>query len=216
MDNKIDYFIEMISNERKLENTVNPYSTEWEFNEIAKHNLKIYFENILANNSKVLLLGEAPGYKGCRLSGVPFTSEKILTSGKSNAIVGINFDYKIRDDKNPQSESSATIIWEAFENLDIYPLMWNAFPFHPHKPNSTESNRAPKRDELEIGVKYIHELIKIFDIDRIYAVGNIAYSTLANLGLKVDKIRHPSMGGKNQFIEGIKKLKEEQEIKTVV
>lgn len=129
------------------------------------------------NNSKVLFLGEAPGYKGCRLSGVPFTSEKVLTSSKSNAIVGCNFDYKIRDVKNPQSESSATIIWEAFENHDIYPLMWNAFP-------------------------------EIFDIERIYAIGNVAYSTLTDLGFEVEKIRHPSMGGKNQFIEGIQKIKQ--------
>lgn len=208
MDKRIDRFIEMISNEKKIENTVNPYSVNWEFNEIAKHNLKIYFRNILANNSKVLFLGEAPGYKGCRLSGVPFTSEKVLTSSKSNAIVGCNFDYKIRDAKNPQSESSATIIWEAFENHDIYPLMWNAFPFHPHRPENTETNRAPKKDELEIGVKYIKELIEIFDIERIYAIGNIAYSTLTDLGFEVDKIRHPSMGGKNQFIEGIQRIKQ--------
>ncbi len=205
----IDQFVEDISNEKPIENTVNPYADNWEYSKYARHNFKIYLTNISMNNSKVLFLGEAPGYKGCRLSGIPFTSERILVSESSNLIVGNKFDYRVRNAEKPQTERSATIIWNGLEQYDIYPLMWNAFPFHPYKPGNLESNRTPKKEELLIGEKYIRRLMDIFETKKVYAIGNIAYSTLGKLklGVSVDKIRHPSMGGKKQFLEGLEMIK---------
>lgn len=54
MDSLIDRFIEKISTEKKFENTVNPYSDKWEHSEYARHNLKIYLQNISNNNSRIL------------------------------------------------------------------------------------------------------------------------------------------------------------------
>lgn len=207
MTTKIDRFIEDLRSEETIENTANPFSDAYEYSQYTRHNLKLYLENCFKNNSKVLFLGEAPGHKGCRLSGVPFTSEKILVSPSLNQIVGDQFDYHIRDRENPQTESSATIIWSGFEKHSIYPVMWNAFPFHPYKSGNTESNRAPNKVELLVGVAYIKRLIEIFEIEKVYAIGNVAYNTLTSLGLTVDKIRHPSMGGKTQFLEGLASIK---------
>jgi len=33
-------------------------------------------------NPSILFLGEAPGYKSCRLTGVPFLSERVLDKNK--------------------------------------------------------------------------------------------------------------------------------------
>ena len=45
-----------------------------------RENLKLYLEKMKKLNPSFLLLGEAPGYKGCRLTGIPFSSEKILAT----------------------------------------------------------------------------------------------------------------------------------------
>ncbi|UCG25887.1 MAG: hypothetical protein JSW55_07845, partial [Chloroflexota bacterium] len=47
-------------------------------NAVRRANLRLYLSQIAAAGPALLLVGEAPGYRGCRLTGVPFTSEAIL------------------------------------------------------------------------------------------------------------------------------------------
>lgn len=62
------------------------------------------------NNSKVMLIGEAPGYHGCILSGMPFTCEENFTSDIIPDIMGKDMEYKIFFDGKPEKELSASII----------------------------------------------------------------------------------------------------------
>src|SRR5574344_205729 len=98
---------------------------------IRKHNLKLYLQKMKTLNPNILLLGEAPGYKGCRLTGVPFTSEKIL----KNHPFFINQDFQFIN-QQPESEKSATIVWDTLQNFKNIPLIWNIFPFHPFNENN--------------------------------------------------------------------------------
>jgi len=84
---------------------------------------------------EVMLVGEAPGYHGCRFTGVPFTSEYILINGiGKDSIFGKDKGYmKTRESAITKREQTATIVWETMINHDFLPLMWNAFPFHPYK-----------------------------------------------------------------------------------
>lgn len=89
---------------------------------------------------------------------------------------------------------------------DINVLSWNAFPFHPHKKDDEESNRAPLKKELLIGEKPLLQMIEMFEIEKVIAMGNKAEESLNRIGIDCYKVRHPAQGGKNEFVEGIRKF----------
>ena len=151
-------------------------------------------------NPKFLLLGEAPGYKGCRLSGLAFTSERILSENaffQNEPVEFINANRKL------ESEMAATIVWGQIAQLEEKPLIWNIFPFHPHSVGDLESNRTPTRAELEEGRLFLELLLEIFEIKKIIALGRKSESQLEKIGLPFAYIRHPSNGGKEEFITGL-------------
>ncbi|SHJ63805.1 Uracil DNA glycosylase superfamily protein [Geosporobacter subterraneus DSM 17957] len=158
----------------------------------------------------VLLVGEAPGYKGCRLTGVPFTSEHLLMNNMAGLkLFGKEAGYGLAVEKEKLlREATATIIWETLLQHHIIALAWNAFPFHPHKEGHEESNRTPLKGELLIGEKPLLRIIDLYKIKRVVAVGGKAEQTLGKLNIQCHKVRHPAQGGKRDFVEGIKKLKE--------
>ncbi|MEK6932468.1 MAG: uracil-DNA glycosylase [Nanoarchaeota archaeon] len=201
--NKIDEFIKKLSNFKVNENVHNQYE-----NKIRQNNLKLYLEEIKKINPRYLLVGEAAGYQGCRLSGIPFTSELIILNGidKLN-IFGEDKGYKKTDEQEIiQKEKSATMVWETLSEINKIPLLWNAFPFHPFKENNENSNRLPRKEELLQGEIFLKSLINLFDIKTVIAVGNIAKFTLNNLGYKSLKVRHPAYGGKAEFKEQLTKI----------
>ena len=151
------------------------------------------------------MVGEAPGYRGCRLTGVPFTSELILLNGVDRfEIFGRSRGYmKTNEFIDISTESTATIMWNALERIKRLPLLWNAFPFHPFKNRCLQSNRTPTNDELKIGERYLRGLIQLFDTKAVVAIGNRAESTLINIGINFKRVRHPANGGKTEFTNGI-------------
>ena len=144
-----------------------------------------------------MLIGEAPGYRGCALTGIPFTDEIQLKYAGNNYALG---DWKRSGIIGNTAERSASIIWPAIRESYIIPLMWNAFPFHPYKEGKKASNRTPTKSELEEGLKYIGALKMIFQINdsQVFAVGKKAKLLL---GLTDDNhcIRHPANDYKGEF-----------------
>jgi uracil-DNA glycosylase len=182
----------------------NQYASEFKYSQITRNNLIKYLEVMYQIKPSIMLIGEAPGYNGCRWSGIPFTAEKnIKIEYKKGLLFGIENGFQLRDSKNPQSEASATIVWNYLHEAEVYPLIWNAFPFHPHKAYDKETNRTPKANEIYFGKEIMEELIKTFCIKHIVSVGNIAYTTLNSMGIKSAKVRHPANGGKAEFVSGL-------------
>ncbi len=192
--------ITKLQNTGNMAHVTNQYSHEWLFSSIACNNLKIYFETMLKYQPHDLFVGEAPGYNGCKLTGVPFTSEKIIID-ESIPIFGLHKGYKIHNLQMIQGEPTSTIVWETLKPLKYYPLFWNAFPFHPYSEVNRESNRRPNHDELEIGKKVLIDIIELFQIKRVFSIGNVAYETLLKMNMQTEKIRHPVHGGKNAFCQ---------------
>lgn len=129
-------------------------------------------------DASLLLVGEAPGFRGARVSGVPFTSERQLTG-------------------SGPAEATATIVRRTLAELGLEEetLCWNVVPTHP---GTASSNRPPSRAEIEAGLPFVRELARG---RRVLAVGRCAEAALS-----VSYIRHPSHGGAQAFRDGLRRL----------
>ena len=147
--------------------------------EVRRARLTDYLESRSA--ASILLVGEAAGYRGARVSGLPFTSERQLTGAGP-------------------TEATATIVQGALADLGLAEamLLWNVVPTHPHRPGEPASNRAPGRLEVAAGLPFVDELAAG---RRVVAVGR-----LAERALGVPYVRHPSRGGATAFRAGLMEL----------
>lgn len=178
------------------------------YNALRRANLERYLQDIYERRTPLVLIAEAPGYRGMRLTGVPFGSRRIVTQGIAGLeLFGIERGY--HDVPEPgfeaiNAEQSGTIVWGTLAELGITPLSWGAFPFHPHKPGLPLTNRPPRPSEVATGAPFVRELLDIFQPRKVIAVGNVAQRQLAALGIQAVKIRHPAQGGKNDFVAGLR------------
>jgi uracil-DNA glycosylase len=141
---------------------------------LRRERLETYLEQ--RRRASVVLVGEAAGYRGARVSGIPFTSERQLT-GRGPA------------------EATATIVRRTLHELgaDEDVLLWNVVPTHPGTPTE---NRTPTRAEVEAGLAFARELARG---RRVLAVGRVAQRAL-----DAPYVRHPSHGGARAFRETLR------------
>jgi uracil-DNA glycosylase len=149
-----------------------------------------------------MLVGESPGYDGCRWTGIPFTSGDMVRNSKHKMFKEIGNRIVL---KQVVKEKTGTIVWKYLENDKPVPVLWNSFPFHPHKEGNPESNRQPSSSEVQEGVEYMKMVFDIFKPKTVCSLGRVGEKTLVRTfsGIDIKYIRHPSHGGKNGFIEGM-------------
>jgi uracil-DNA glycosylase family 4 len=128
-------------------------------------------------HTKIVLVGEAAGYRGARVSGIPFTSERQLTG-------------------SGPAEATATIVHRVLAQLGVdgEVLLWNVVPTHP---GSETSNRRPTRAEVEAASPFLGELTRGRTA---IAVGRLASAVLEG----APYVRHPSHGGAAGFEAGLR------------
>ena len=172
---------------------------------LRRANLARYLTDMRAHEPRWLLLFEAPGYRGCALSGIPVTSERIMLTGIDKwGLFGAGYQ-PTSDHPEGVAEMTATILWEALPAyLDQPPLIWNTVPLHPHKRGDRQSNRPPLVGEIRMGQPFVERIMALFGFERVFAVGRKAERTLNELGIATTYLRHPSQGGKAKFIAGLK------------
>jgi uracil-DNA glycosylase len=132
----------------------------------------------VARDASIVLVGEAAGYRGARVSGVPFTSERQLTG-------------------SGPAEATATIVHRVLRELGLEEdvLLWNVVPTHPGTPTT---NRRPTRAEVAAARPFLDELTRD---RRVVAVGRLAAEVL-----DAPYVRHPSHGGATAFAEGLRRI----------
>ena len=143
---------------------------------LLRRRLAEYLEARL--DAPLLVVGEAAGYRGARVSGLPFTSERQLTGRRP-------------------AEATATIVHRVLERLGLAEgvLLWNVVPTHP---GTASSNRRPTRAEVAAAAPFLAELARG---RRVVAVGRLAAAVTG-----APYVRHPSHGGAAAFEAGLRAL----------
>jgi uracil-DNA glycosylase family 4 len=143
---------------------------------LRRDRLRGYLE--ARGSAPVILVGEAAGYRGARLSGLPFTSERQL-SGTGPA------------------EATATIVHRVLVELGVEDdvLLWNVVPTHP---GTRTSNRRPTSAEVRAARPFLDELTRG---RQVIAVGRLAATVL-----DAPYVRHPSHGGSAAFASGLRRM----------
>jgi uracil-DNA glycosylase len=210
---KFDSFLTELSSIEVSDRACNQFSRtigDLRENAIRRRNLRLYLGELDAIGPRMLLIGEAVSYRGGRLTGVAFVSESVMLGGvetRSGRVLGADHGYrKATPGPRLSTEASATMVWSTIRDIAPLPMLWNAFPFHPFHAGNPQTNRAPTSAELAIGERFIARLLKLFAFERIVAIGNHASASLTKMNVAHDKVRHPSQGGKNLFVEGMARL----------
>ena len=156
----------------------------------------------LDTDPEQVLIGEASGYQGCRVSGIPFTSERLILAGD---IPRVTSKVRLTARPRPWSEPSATTVWKTLREIGIAEstVLWNAFPWHPFQLRKPLSNRTPTPTEREHGLPVLRALLELFPRARVFAVGRHAEQALTAIGRAGFALRHPSMGGATRFRDGL-------------
>jgi uracil-DNA glycosylase len=159
----------------RIGTTFNQYSGS----RLRRERLEAYLES--CRDAQLVLVGEAAGYRGARVSGIPFTSERQL-SGAGPA------------------EASATVVHRVLAELGIEDdvLLWNVVPTHPHEPGRPYTNRRPSRAEVEKSSRFLEGVARG---RRVVAVGRLAEQVTG-----APYVRHPSHGGAGEFRDGLAAL----------
>jgi len=188
---------------------------------IRRNHLRAYLRKRLGK-AKVVVIGEALGYRGGHFSGIPMTSERILLGKKkgtgiepAHVFSGIKARRTSTRDQCPDgfSEPTATIVWSWLLKLGLKPeefVLWNAFPWHSFDPHrGLLSNRTPKKSERPAGLSVLKTFLDLFPCEEIIALGNVAAWQLKELNVECHRVRHPASGGARLFRQGIGTLVKE-------
>ena len=143
---------------------------------LRRERLAAYLES--RARAEIVLVGEAAGYRGARISGIPFTSERQLTGAGP-------------------AEASATIVHRVLADLGLEEnvLLWNVVPTHPHEPGRAYTNRRPTRGEVESSSRFLGLVARG---RHVIAVGRLAESVTG-----APYVRHPAHGGAAAFRDGL-------------
>lgn len=76
--------------------------------------------------------------------------------------------------------------------------------YYPRVKNTNRNVESDLPVGIEIGSEYLTELLKIYQIDKIIALGRKPESKIKDFGYDYVYVRHPANGGKNKFVSGIK------------
>lgn len=186
----------------ELDNVFNPYRHECELHDAADaarvrlDNLTAYLEGAIARGPSTAWIGRDLGYRGGRRTGLPLTDEAHLDTLAQTFGLGA---ARKATRTNMVAERTAAEIWRIIGLIEEPPFLWNAFPYHPYEAGDPLVNRCHTRREFAACEDIFATLMRSFQFERIYAIGNDAARALERLGMSFECVRHPSYGGQTTF-----------------
>ncbi|MBL4682814.1 MAG: uracil-DNA glycosylase [Pseudomonadales bacterium] len=195
---KITAFVQSLQDMENTSTVYNPYLIQ----DFAD-NLEKYLRSMQKQKGRhILLVGEAPGYRGCRHTGIPFSSSYLFQNSHHPFISRLGKRIQLHSESK---ETTAQIVWDYLLKQELVPLFWNAYPFHPHLEGNELSNRSPKKAEIIKAMIFLKMLGEIFNVEKVASLGRAgsfaAENTFPHLSIRY--IRHPSYGGKKDFVQGM-------------
>ena len=193
--------------------------------QVRRNNLMAYLLPRLGR-SKIFVVAEAVGYQGGRFSGIAITCERMLLDKhktiRAHQITPVTLQrtsspvspmLKRTQQEQGFNEPTDTVVWSAIieQGIDPYDaLLWNIFPFHPHKAGEPLTNRTPTESEQQLGWEYTKKLLALHTElggpkPLVLAVGQKSADTMGRFGLSAIGLRHPANGGANLYREGFAK-----------
>jgi hypothetical protein len=161
-----------------------------------RENLRRYFKAI--REPKYAFIGLAPGYRGARFTGVPFTDEDRI------CFPGSCYD-RTSTRERPYREATAGVVLDVLgASTDV--VCWNVVPWHPHEADEPLSNADPDAETIGYGLEVMEFLFqRLYPNTRPVAVGRVAAEALGNLRVNgkpvyvAAELRHPARGGASEF-----------------
>jgi hypothetical protein len=163
-----------------------------------RENLEAYLERVEV--PRLVLFGEALGFRGGRFSGIAFTSERQLAGPAERRLPWGGSPFRATS-RNPALwlEPSGSVVWGALGGEARGALVWNVFPWHPYGARGPLSNRTPERGLVMANLHVLERLLGEIDGARVLAVGRTAQAALVALGVEAPALRHPAHGGADIF-----------------
>lgn len=226
---KVEDFIGMLAAAPHADSVFNPWAEYSPALDIGPEAASLRINNLRAylahriTSTRLLFIAEAPGYQGCRFSGIPMTCERTLLGGKAGISPDLVFpatEPKLRTSSPTgagsrtqrefgYAEPTATYVWgelarrpEAARQV----VLWNTFPFHPHNPGAPLTNRRPKPAEVARYFDITMAMVAMFPDAQVVAIGEVAKQHLAAAGVAAIGARHPSYGGAPEFLATVRPL----------
>jgi hypothetical protein len=199
-------FVEAVARLR-LPSVFNPYADRCSHFDLPdapcrrRSNLQAQLQAAIDLQVDTIWIARDLGYRGGRRTGIALTDEPNLAN------LSTAFGRKLpvtRATRGPSvAERTAAIVWDVIRQLEEPVFTWNVFPLHPHEPDKPLTNRCHTREERLACRPSLITLLELLRPSRVVAIGNDAAAGLEDLGIDCIKVRHPSYGGKREFIAGI-------------
>jgi hypothetical protein len=174
---------------------------------VRRANLEAYLGWV--GRPRVVLVGEALGFRGGRFSGIAFTGERQICGADGRRLSWSSHLPFAPSSRNPELwlEPSGSIVWGALGDAAAGVLLWNSFPWHPYGKAGALSNRTPEPGLWKANLHVLEALfgeIAESGAVRALAVGRTAQAALGELGIEAPALRHPAHGGAAVFREQLR------------